>query len=125
MQVLEAGEGRSRLRLPVRDDFKNLYGILHGGVIAALLDSSCTIAVGSLMESDEEAVTVDQHISYISNVSKGVLFGEGRAVHKGRYTGVSRAEVRDEEGKLLAVGTATIFFNRKDSGDSDTEHGGQ
>lgn len=113
MEVVEAGEGRSRLRLPVKDDHKNLYGIIHGGVIAALLDSSCSIAVGTLMGPDEASVTLDQRINYISNVSKGVLIGEGKAVHKGRFTGVGQAEVRDEEGNLVAVGIVTTFFIRR------------
>jgi len=120
MEVLEAGGGRSRLRLPVKDDLRNLYGILHGGVVAALLDSSCTIAVGSLMGRDEAAVTVDQCINYISNVSEGMLYGEGKAVHKGRYTGVGQAEVRDEDGNLVAIGMATIFFIRR--GESQIRH---
>ncbi len=113
MEVIEAGEGRARLRLPVKDELKNLYGILHGGVIAALLDSSCSIAVGTLLEADEAAVTLDQRINYISNVKEGVLYGEGRALHKGRYTGVGQAEVRDEEGNLVAAGMTTSFVIRR------------
>jgi len=113
MEVLEMGEGRARLRLTVKDEHKNLYGILHGGVIAALLDSAGTIAVGSLMNIGEVAVTVDQRINYISNVSKGVLYGLGKALHKGRFTGVAQAEARDEEDNLVAVGMATIFFIRE------------
>lgn len=113
MEVVDAGEGRSRLRMPVKDDLKNLYGILHGGAVAALLDSSGTIAVGTLMGPDEVAVTVDQRINYISNMREGVLYGEGKALHRGRYTGVAQAEVRDEEGNLVAVGMATIFFIKR------------
>lgn len=113
MEVVDAGEGHAQLRIPVKNDHKNLYGILHGGVVAALLDSSCTIAVGTLMGENEAAVTVDQRINYISNVSGGVLHGEGRAIHKGRYTGVAEAEVRDDEGNLVAVGMATIFFIKR------------
>jgi len=113
MEVVEAGEGRARLRLPVKDELKNLYGILHGGVIAALLDSSCSIAVGTLLEADEAAVTLDQRINYISNVKEGVLYGEGRALHKGRFTGVGQAEVRDEEGNLVAAGMTTSFVIRR------------
>ena len=109
MEVVEAGDGRASLRLPVRDELKNLYGILHGGVIAALLDSSCSIAVGTLLGADEAAVTLDQRINYISNVRDGVLYGEGRALHKGRFTGVGQAEVRDEEGNLVAAGMTTCF----------------
>ena len=110
MEIVEAGDGRARLRLPVKDELKNLYGILHGGVIAALLDSSCSIAVGTLMGPDETSVTLDQRINYISNVKEGVLYGEGRALHKGRFTGVGQAEVRDEEGNLVAAGMTTSYF---------------
>lgn len=110
MEVVEAGDGRARLRLPVKEELKNLYGILHGGAIAALLDSSCSIAVGTLLGPDEAAVTLDQRINYISNVREGVLYGEGRALHKGRFTGVGQAEVRDEEGNLVAAGMTTSYI---------------
>ncbi len=115
MEVVEAGGGRALLRLPVRDELKNLYGILHGGVIAALLDSSCSIAVGTLLGPDEVAVTLDQRINYISNVKQGVLIGEGKALHKGRFTGVGQAEVRDEEGNLIAAGMTTSFVISRDT----------
>lgn len=115
MEIVEAGEGRALLRLPVRDELKNLYGILHGGVIAALLDSSCSIAVGTLLGPDEAAVTLDQRINYIANVRQGVLFGEGKALHKGRFTGVGQAEVRDAEGNLIAAGMTTSFVIRADT----------
>ncbi len=112
MEVLEAGEGRARLRMPVKNELKNLYGILHGGAIAALLDSSCSIAVGTLLGEGEAAVTLDQRINYISNVKEGVLYGEGKALHKGRFTGVGQAEVRDEDGNLLAAGMTTCYIIR-------------
>lgn len=112
MEVLELGEGRSKLRIKVRQDHHNLYGILHGGVIASLLDSTCTIALASLLRAGETAVTVDQRINYISNLSQGEIYGEGRAIHRGRNTGVSQGEVRDQEGRLIAVGMATIFIIR-------------
>ncbi|RJP26271.1 MAG: PaaI family thioesterase [Actinobacteria bacterium] len=113
MEVVEAGEGRARLHLPVKEELKNLYGILHGGVIAALLDSSCSIAVGTLLGPDEAAVTIDQRINYISNVRDGVLYGEGKALHRGRYTGVGQAEVRDEDGNLVAAGMTTQFIIKR------------
>jgi len=112
MEVLEMGEGRARLRLEVRDEHKNLYGIVHGGVLAALLDSTCSIAVGTLLGEGEAAVTLDQRINFVSNVSGGVLYGEGKALHKGRYTGVGQGEVRDEEGNLVAAGMTTVFVVR-------------
>ncbi len=116
MELVEANEGRSRVRLPLKDEFKNLYGTIHGGAIATILDSSCSIAAGTLMEPGEVAVTLNQRINYIAQPQGSILYAEGRAIHKGRYTGVGQAEVRDDQGNLVAVGTATIFiFRRKEN----------
>jgi acyl-CoA thioesterase len=113
MEVIEAGEGHSRLKLPVKKEFRNVYGATHGGAIATLLDSCCSIAAGTLLEPREAAVTLNQRINYISNPREGILYAEGRAVHKGRNTGVGLAEVRDDKGNLVAVGIATIFIFKR------------
>lgn len=120
MEVLEIGDGCARLRLVVRDEHKNLYGILHGGVLASLLDSTCSIAVGTLLSPGEAAVTLDQRINFVSNVRDGVLYTVGRALHKGRYTGVGYGEVRDEGGNLVAAGMTTVFVIR--SGETQVRH---
>ncbi len=117
MELLEATQGRSRVRLPLKEEFKNLYGTIHGGAIATLLDSSCSIAAGTLMEPGEVAVTLNQRVNYIAQPQGSLLYAEGRAIHKGRYTGVGQAEVRDDQGNLVAVGTATIFIFRRQQSD--------
>lgn len=115
MELLEMGEGTSRFRLPVKDELKNLYGVLHGGVLMALLDSTCSLAVGSLLEDGESMVTLDIRVNLISNVREGILIGEGVAIHKGRTTAVARGEIRDETGKLIACGMTTNFIKPLDA----------
>jgi uncharacterized protein (TIGR00369 family) len=114
MEVVDAGEGRSRITLQGRKDLQNLYGILHGGAAATILDSACGIAVGSLLQPGEICVTIDLRINYIANVGEGVLTGEGHVVHRGRRTGVARAEVRDQEGNLIAAGMSTHLIYKPD-----------
>jgi uncharacterized protein (TIGR00369 family) len=118
MEVVDAGDGRSRITLQGRKDLQNLYGILHGGAAATILDSACGIAVGSLLEPGEICVTIDLRINYVANVGEGVLTGEGRVVHKGRRTGVAQAEIRDEEGNLIAAGMSTHLIYRPDESDT-------
>lgn len=112
MEALDAEDGRSSFRLTVKDDFKNLYGILHGGVIATILDSTCSIAVASLLEPGEFSYTLDQRVNYIGNVRSGVLHGQGKTIHKGRKTAVSEGEIRDDDGNLIAFGVNTLFLFR-------------
>ncbi len=112
MEALDAEDGRSFFRLRVKDDFKNLYGILHGGVIATILDSTCSIAVASLLEPGEFSYTLDQRINYIGNVREGVLYGRGRTIHKGKRTAVSEGEIRDGDDNLIAFGVNTLYLFR-------------
>ncbi len=114
LEIVELGEGTSRLRLRVKDELKNLYGTIHGGVLMAMLDSTCSFSVGSLLEDGETMVTLDIRVNLISNVTEGVLTGEGTAMHKGRNTAVARGEIRDESGKLIACGMTTNYIRRVD-----------
>lgn len=107
MKVLDAGDGRSKLEMKTSKDLHSLYGMLHGGATATIVDSACGIAVGSLLEPGEMCVTVDLRINYISNLKEGTLTAEGRVIHKGKQTGVATAEITDEKGNLIAVGMST------------------
>ncbi len=115
LEIVELGEGTSLLRLSVKDELKNLYGTLHGGVLMAMLDSTCSFSVGSLLEEGESMVTLDIRVNLISNVMEGILTGEGTAIHKGRSTAVARGEIRDEKGKLIACGMTTNYIKRLDA----------
>lgn len=112
MEVVEMFEGEARLRMDVSPNHTNLYGTVHGGAIGTILDSSGTLAVSTLLKENESLVTVDMRINYVLPVREGVLFGEGRALHRGRYTGVAEAEVRNEKGELVSVGLCTHFIHR-------------
>jgi uncharacterized protein (TIGR00369 family) len=112
MEVLDAGEGRSRLRLKAGPSLHSIYGMLHGGVAATIMDSACGIALGTLLEPGEICVTVDLRVNYICNLKEGTIFAEGRVVHRGGQTGVTRAEVTAEDGTLIAVGMSTHFISR-------------
>lgn len=107
MRVVDAGGGHSKITLRARKDLHSLYGILHGGAAATMVDSACGIALGTLLEPGEMCVTVDLRINYISNLKEGTLVGEGRVIHRGGQTGVAQAEITDEEGNLVAVGMCT------------------
>jgi uncharacterized protein (TIGR00369 family) len=107
MEVQDAGEGHSRMTLNARKELHSPYGMLHGGAVASLMDSACSIALGTLLEPGEMGVTVDFRINYISNLKEGTLVCESRVIHRGKQTGVTEAEIKDEAGNLIAVGMST------------------
>jgi uncharacterized protein (TIGR00369 family) len=112
MELEEMGGGRSRLRLPARQEFTQVYGIVHGGILATAADACIGIALISLITAAEQAVTVDLRVNYIAPFVEGDLFAEGRIVHKGRTIAFGEAELRDGNGRLLATATATYMAKR-------------
>ncbi|MDD5748027.1 MAG: PaaI family thioesterase [Actinomycetota bacterium] len=109
MEVIDAKDGKSKLILNAKKELQSLYGMVHGGAIASVIDSACSIAAGTQLAPGEICLTVDLRTNYIANLKEGKIFAEGILIHRGAKTCVSRAEARDENGNLIAVGIATLL----------------
>ena len=104
IEVLDAGDGWVRLRLPLRDDLRNGPGApLHGGALATLHESS---AGGTGQAS------LDANVSFIGAVREGAAVVDGRIIRRGGTIAFGEAEVRDETGALAAKGRATYMILR-------------
>jgi uncharacterized protein (TIGR00369 family) len=66
-EVLEVSKGFSRTRLPYAAHLVGDpdTGIVHGGVITAMLDQTCGIAVGSALKEFIPFATLDLRIDYM------------------------------------------------------------
>jgi acyl-CoA thioesterase len=107
--VLEAIEpGRVVMRIRIQPFHLNPQDIVHGGVIAGLLDSVCGISLRTLLPDDVTHRTVQLSVTYLRAATEGTLVGTGRTVHSGRRVGNAEAEVHDEAGRLVARGTAVF-----------------
>lgn len=105
VEALGYAEGRTRLRLTLRDDHGNNLGIAHGGVICTLLD----IAMGTAarLAAGRPVLTLDMQTRFLAP-GRGVLLAEGFVVRGGRSVLFCEAEIRGEGGGLVA--TASGLF---------------
>lgn len=95
----------ARLRLPYRDDLRQPAGVVHGGVIATLIDSVVVPAIGSGYEERPPMLTVNMLVSYLGAVVEQDAVAEGWVVRRGRSLVFCRAEVRTgDDGALVATG---------------------
>jgi len=106
MQVVKIGEGVSEVHLQLQPEYKNIWGLIHGGVAATLLDTSCGTSLYSLLEQNEGAWTIDLHTSFLGQIREGLMIGRGKAVYRTRNLAWSQAEAFDQEGNLVARGNA-------------------
>jgi len=115
MRVENCGDGRSRFIMEAGESLTNIYGSLHGGSLASLIDSACGLALASRLDATEMAVTVDLNIKYLRPVYPGRLSATGQVIYRGKIVGVEEAEIHQENGELLAKGTAVHVISRRTS----------
>lgn len=99
----------TRARIGMRDELRQPMGIVHGGVMASLVESVCSMATAKAVFA-ENRVAMGQNISvnFLRPVSAGGIEVRAEAVHRGRMTWVWRAEVLDSDGRTCAVAQMTI-----------------
>jgi 1,4-dihydroxy-2-naphthoyl-CoA hydrolase len=107
----------ARVRLPIRDELRQPFGLMHGGVMSTLVESVCSRATATAVY-DEGMAAMGQSIavSFIHPVTEGAVEVRARARHRGRTTWVWDAEVVDAKGKLCALAQMTIAVRHRPEG---------
>lgn len=124
IELDEVSHQRVVMHLPMKGELVGnfVHGILHGGVIASLLDvASGAMAMISSFEkhqhltAEERALrlsrlgTIDLRIDYL-RPGRGKRFSASATLlRSGNKVAVVRSELQNEEGVLVAVGTGTYL----------------
>lgn len=102
MRLIEFSEKGSVMTMEINDNHKSVYGRAHGGAIASLADSACSLALVTVMEENEFIATQSLNVNYILPVEEGVLRAKGWVVYRGRHTAILEADIFDEAGRKVA-----------------------
>ena len=104
--------GRAFLDLEAGPQHWNPMGGLHGGILCDLTDAAMGIAYSSTLAEGETFATVELKINFLRPVKQGLLIAEGWVVSGGRTLGYTEAEVRDDDGRLIAKASSTCKIIR-------------
>ena len=113
-RVDEAGEGHSTLSLVLEERHTNPNGVMHGGVVAAVMDSAAAVALGRLrgerIRRENPHATVEMNVSLISAARPGdELIVEGRVLKLGRAVAFCESDARRAaDDELIAKGRFTF-----------------
>ncbi len=120
-KVLEIGQGRARTCLPYGAHLVGDpdTGIVHGGVITAMLDQTCGIAVGTALTPIVPFATLDLRIDYMKPATPhaDILFEAEclKVTHEIVFTrGLAYQTARDQP---IALSTGAFMLNRSGSAD--------
>jgi len=103
MRFLESEPGSVRASLEYRPELCTSGGVLHGGVIMALADSTgASCAFLNLPEIAAGTSTIESKTNFLRAVRSGVVSAASRPLHVGRTVIVVETEVTDSDGRLVA-----------------------
>lgn len=101
-------DGRAIFRLDVRPRHKQIHGVVHGGILAALADTAAAIAAYTVIPRGVEIATLELKINYMEPVPGGRVKADARVLRKGRNFIVTECEIFNETGTLAAKALLTF-----------------
>lgn len=111
VEVLAVREGYSQIRMTIRKEMVNGFGIVHGGIPFSLADSAFAFACNN---RNNLSVALDVTISFTKAVNVGdVLTAEAKEFHNGRSTGVYLIHVTNQKNEQVAFFKGTCFRTGK------------
>lgn len=86
------------------------YGIVHGGVHCAAVESACSIGAGAdATRRGQSVVGVENHTSFIRAVRSGRVRVTATPLTRGRRSQVWEATARNDAGQILSTGRVRLL----------------
>ena len=108
MEFVDASPDKVVISCPVTPKLHQPYGILHGGVYCALVESAASIA-GSVWLGDEgQVVGVSNFTNFIRATREGTLTATATPLQRGRTQQLWQVEITDDADRLVAHGQVRL-----------------
>lgn len=108
-ELLEVTDGFAKAQLVPGEHLYGAFNAVHGGVASALLDSVMAAAVVTTLDALTVPTTATLTVHFTRPVTTRManVLGEGWVVHRGSRLVTAEGRLNDDQGRLLAHGSAT------------------
>jgi uncharacterized protein (TIGR00369 family) len=108
MQLLEVEEGFVKAKFVVQKEWLNPLNIMHGGILATLMDELMGVGSYTLNRPNGHA-SINMNIDFLYGAKEGdVLIAEGILLRKGKKIVHAEAKVWNEAGTLIAKSSSNL-----------------
>jgi len=108
LELIEVSPGRTVFELEYRKELTQ-SGILHGGVLASIVDSACAVAAHTKIMSEGFITTINLQIEYLKPVSQGRIRAEGECIKTGKNIMFCKCKIWNEKGELVGTGSSQLL----------------
>lgn len=111
IEVLDVALGYSKIKMTIRPEMVNGFGIAHGGIAFSLADSAFAFACNNY---NNVSVALDTSINFLKAVNVGdTLIAEAKEIHHGKSTGVYLISIYNQHQQQVAHFKGTCFITNK------------
>ena len=109
LTVVQVDEGYIKAEMLARKELLNPVGLLHGGIMAMLMDELMG-AAGWTLNRPHPFVTINLNIDFLSGArDQDLLIAEGKIVRPGKNVLHAESKIFHSGGKLLAKSTSNLI----------------
>ena len=112
IEIIEVKKGYCKLKMTVRQEMANGFGIAHGGISYSLADTCLAFAVNS---NGKHSMSVDTSIAHTKSAKVGeVLTAESKELSLSNRIALYSLIVRNEQGENIAFFRGTYYIRTKE-----------
>ena len=109
LDVLEVTEQLVRAQVPVRDELRQPFGLVHGGVLASIAETMASLGtLAVVVPEGNAAMGQSNHTTFLRPITEGTIHARAERRHRGRTTWIWDVEIVDDAGRLCAMSRMTI-----------------
>lgn len=111
VEIMEVKQYYSKIKMELRREMLNGFGIAHGGITFALADSAFAFACNS---DGKITVALDNSISFTKPGREGdTLTAEAKQISRANKTALYLIEVKNQNNELVALFKGTCYRTEK------------
>ena len=112
IECLEIETGRCKLKMKVRNEMLNGFGIAHGSITYALADSALAFASNG---HGKHCVSIDTQISHLAPCKSGdELIADAIEIQRSKSLARYDVHIKNGVGNLVAHFRGTVFIREKE-----------
>jgi uncharacterized protein (TIGR00369 family) len=109
LELLERTDDLVTARLPVRDELRQPFGLVHGGVLASIAETLASVGTAVVViPQGNGAMGLSNATSFLRPITAGTIHARALRRHRGRTTWIWDVEITDDQGRLCALTRMTI-----------------
>ena len=109
LEMLEVHDDLVLAQVKVRDDLRQPFGLVHGGVFASIAETLASVGTAVVVIPEGNgAMGLSNNTSFLRPITDGTIHARAVRRHRGRTTWIWDVEISDDEDRVCALVRMTI-----------------